>query len=216
VFGREVNGQHERQSAWAVQRIRLEIAYILRDQFGDRANVAAHLQETLKRGQSAEIVALSLFSPGAPLLDQIQASPMEIGQQYRDWVAALHLAAARSDARDFVAVTSAMIDRPSHGIWSFQDVTNRAVVERLRRDPEAVRLVKDRLAGSPSASEIASLPRYLSEAGALDEEVNQRCAILLQQEAREPLPRAGYDAVDDSIRAVSRSLLEVVTPSFSP
>jgi len=134
---------------------------LLRDQFGDRADVAAHLQETLKRGQSAEIVALSLFSPGAPLLDQIQASPMEIGQQYRDWVAALHLAAARSDARDFVAVTSAMIDRPSHGIWSFQDVTNRAVVERLRRDPEAVRLVKDRLAGSPSASEIASLPRYL-------------------------------------------------------
>jgi hypothetical protein len=149
VFGREVNGQHERQSAWAVQRIRLEIAYILRDQFGDRADVAAHLQETLKRGQSAEIVALSLFSPGAPLLDQIQASPMEIGQQYRDWVAALHLAAARSDARDFVAVTSAMIDRPSHGIWSFQDVTNRAVVERLRRDPEAVKLVKDCPASAP-------------------------------------------------------------------
>jgi hypothetical protein len=90
------------------------------------------------------------------------------------------------------------------------------VVERLRRDPDAVRLFKDRLAGSPGASEVASLPRYLSAAGALDEEVHQRCTTLLQQEAREPLPRAGYDAVDDSIRAVSRSLLEVVTPSFSP
>jgi hypothetical protein len=30
------------------------------------------------------------------------------------------------------------------------------------------------------------------------------------------MPRAGYDAVDDSIRAVSQSLLEVVTPSFAP
>jgi hypothetical protein len=105
---------------------------------------------------------------------------------------------------------------PSHSIWSFQDVTNRAVVERLRRDSDAVRLVKHRLAGSPSASEIASLPRYLSAAGASDEEVNQRCAALLTHEARELLPRAGYDAVDDSIRAVSRSLLEVLTPSFSP
>jgi hypothetical protein len=42
-----------------------------------------------------------------------------------------------------------------------------------------------------------------------------RCT-LLQQEAEELLPRAGYDAVDDSIRAVSQSLLEVVTPPFSP
>jgi hypothetical protein len=216
VFGRDVHGQSERQSAWALRRIRLEIAYILRDQFRDRTDVAAHLRETLKRGHSAEIVALSLFSPDDPLLDQIQAVPMAIGQQYGDWVAALPVAAARSDAKDFVALISAMIDRPSHGIWSFQDITNRAVVERLRRDPDAVRLVKDRLAGSPSASEVASLPRYLSAAGALDEEVSQRCASLLQQEAREPLPRAGYDAVDDLIRAVSWSLLEVVTPSFSP
>lgn len=216
VFGREVNGQHQRQSAWAVQRIRLEIAYILRDQFRDRADVAAHLQEALKRGQSAEVVALSLFSPQDPLLDQIRIGPLEIGQQYSDWVTALHLAAARSEAKDFVAVTLMMINRPSHGIWSFQDVTNRAVVERLRRDPDSVGLVKDRLAGIPSASEIASLPRYLSAAGALDEEVNQRCAALLTQEARESLTRAGYDAIDDTIRAVSRSLLEVVTPSFSP
>jgi hypothetical protein len=216
VFGRQVNGRHQRQSAWSVQRIRLEIAYILRDQFRDRADVTAHLQEAFKRGQNAEIVALSLLNLDDPLLDQIQAGPMEVGARYSDWVAALHLAAARSDAKDFVAVTSAMINRPSYNIWSFQDVTNRAAVERLRRDSNAVRLVKDRLAGSPSTSEIASLPRYLSAAGALDEEVNQQCAALLTHEARELLPRAGYDAVDDSIRAVSRSLLEVVTPSFSP
>ena len=58
--------------------------------------------------------------------------------------------------------------------------------------------------------------KEMSAAGALDEGVHQRCTTLLQQEARQPLPRAGYDAVDDSIRAVSLSLLEVVTPSFSP
>ena len=114
------------------------------------------------------------------------------------------------------AATLAMINRLSHGIWSFQHVTSRVVVERLPRDPDAVRLVTDRLGGSLCVSEVASLPRYLSAAGALDEKVHQLSTMLLQQEAREPLPRAGYDAVDDSIRAVSRSLLKVVTPSFSP
>jgi hypothetical protein len=216
VFGRQVSGKHERQSPWEVQRLRLEIAYILRDQFRERDDVAARLQAAFKRGHSPEVVALSLFSPQDRLLDQIEIMPLEMGQQYSDWVTALHLAAARSDAKDFIAVTLGMINRPSHNIWSFQDVTNRVVVERLRGDPDAVKLIKDRLDGNPSTSEIASLPRYLSAAGALDEEVHQRCISLLQQEARQLLPRAGYDAIADAIRAVSGSLLDIVTPSFSP
>jgi hypothetical protein len=216
VLGREVHGQYERQSPWAVRRIRLEIAYILRTQFRDRADVRAHLQEILKQGQSAELVALALFEPSDPVLDQLRFEPMEIGQQFSDWVAALHLASARSKAGDFVDVMFAMINRPSHSIWDFQEVTNRAVVERLQRDSDVIRQLKDKLASEPSVSEIASLPRYLSAAGAMDGEVHERCRTLLQQEAQELLLRAGYDAVDNSIRSVSRSLLELVTPSFSP
>jgi hypothetical protein len=216
IFGREVTGQHKRQSRWEIERIQLEIAYILRDQFRYNSDVAAHLRETLKRGKSAEAVALTLFSPRDPFLDRIQNTPMEIGQQYSEWGAALHLAAARSNAKDFAAVTSAMINRPTQDIWNFQEVTNRAVMERLRRDPDAVGLFNDWLSGSPGPSEIASLPRFLSGAGALDDEVKEHCTRLLQQEAREPMARVGYDAVDDSIRAVSQSLLEVITPSFAP
>jgi hypothetical protein len=216
VFGRQVSGKHARQSAWAIQRVQLEIAYILRDHFRDNSDVAAHLQETLKRGSRPEIVALSLFNPRDPLLDGIRYTPMEIGQQYSDWATALHLSAARSSAQDFLTATLAMINRPSQDIWNFQDVTNRAVIERLRGDLDAVGLAKNWLSGNPGPSEIASLPRFLFGAGALDNEVKERCASLLRQEAREPLPRAGYDAVDDSIRAISRSLFEVMTPSCAP
>jgi hypothetical protein len=216
VFGRQITGQHERHSAWAVQRIQLEIAYILRDQYRDRADVAAHLQEAYKRGQRPEIVALSLFNPADPLLDQIQLEPLEIGRRYSDWVTALHLASVRSTPESFVAVVLEMINRSSHTNWDFQEVANRPVVERLARDPAAVESLKKRLMESLTTSEIASLPRYLSAAGALDAEVTQRCTVLLQQEAHELLPRAGYDAVDDSIRVISRSLLEVITPPFSP
>jgi hypothetical protein len=109
-----------------------------------------------------------------------------------------------------------MINRDAHRIWDFQEITNRAVVERLQRDSEAVRRLKDKLASNPTESETASLPRYLMAAGALDDEVHERCRSLLQGEARHVLPRAGYDAVDDSMRAVSRSLLEVLAPSLSP
>jgi hypothetical protein len=215
VFGREVTGQHQRHSAWDVDRIRLEIAYILRDHFRDRADVKARLREVIKRRRNAEIVALALVEPNDPLLDQLRYRPMEIGQQFSDWVTALHLASARGGGQEFVEVALAMINRDAHGIWYFQDIINRAVVERLQRDPEAVRSFKDKLASSPTESETASVPRYLTDAGAFDDDVLERCRSLLKDEVRHPLPRAGYDAVDDSTRAVARSLLEVLAPSFS-
>jgi hypothetical protein len=214
VFEREVSGRHQRQSAWAVQRIRLEIAYILRDHFPDRVDIKERLQEALKRGQSEGVVALALFEPNDPLLDQLRYGPRQIGQQFSDWVVAVHLASARSGAEEFAEVTLAMINRAAHRMWDFQEMTNRAVVERLQRDSEAVRRLKDKLASNPTENENASLPRYLMAAGALDDGVLELCRSLLQDEARHLLPRAGYDAVDDLTRAVSRSLLEVLAPSF--
>jgi hypothetical protein len=216
AFERKVHGRHERFSPWAVERIRLEIAYILRDHFRDRADMKERLRDAIKRWQGAEVVALALVEPNDPLLDQLRYGSGEIGQGFSGWVTALHLASARSAAEEFVEMVLAMIHRKSHGIWNFQEITNRSVVERLQRDPGAVQRFKDKLASNPTESETASLPRYLMAAGALDDAVHERCRLLLRDEARYALPRAGYDAVDDSTRAVSRSLLEVLAPSLSP
>jgi len=139
-----------------------------------------------------------------------------MGKQHSDWVTAVHLASARSGAEEFVDVALAMVNRDSHGIWRFQDVTNRAVVERLQRDAQVVLRLKEKLTSNPTESEIASLPRYLMSSGTSDDGLQELCRSLLQDEARHMLPRAGYDAVDDSTRAVSLSLLEVLAPSFSP
>ena len=215
VFGREISGQHERHSPWAVQRLQLEIAYVLRDQYRDRPDVISHVQNALKRGQRPEVVALSLLVPSDALLGQIEIAPIDIGQQHSDWVTAVHLSAARSSPDDFARVVLAMISRPSRTNWDFQEVVNRAVVERLGRDGAAAGLLKSRLMESSDPSEIASLPRYLSAAGALDTEITQRCAEQLQFEGQVPVPRAGFDAVEESVRSVSRSLLDVITPSLS-
>jgi hypothetical protein len=173
------------------------------------------LREAIKRGRSTDVVALALVEPNDPMLDRLRYGPKEIAQHFSDWVTALHLASARSGAEEFVSVTLAMINRDAHGIWNFQEITNRTVVERLQRNPEAVRRLKEKLASNPTESETASLPRYLVAAGAFDD-VHERCRSLLRNEARYLLPRAGYDAVDDSTRAVSWSLLEVLSPSLAP
>ncbi|TAI63415.1 hypothetical protein CWO89_24335 [Bradyrhizobium sp. Leo170] len=216
VFGRRDIKSDKHHSPWDVRRIRLESAYIFRDHFRDRADIKEGLREAAKTRQETATLALALVDPNDPLVDQFPHKPMELARDYSDWVASVHLASARSGAEEFVEATLAMINRDAHNTWDFQAITNRAVTERLQRDPEAVRRLKDKLASNPTESEIASLPRYLMAAGALDDEVNERCRTLLQGEVHHPLPRAGYDAIDDSIRAVSQSLLEVLTPSVSP
>jgi hypothetical protein len=216
VFGPQDIKSQKHHSPWDVRRIRLESAYIFRDHFRDRADVKEGLREATKNRPETAIVALALVDPNDPLLDQLPYKPMGIARQYSDWVASLHLASARSGAEEFVEATLAMINRDAHSIWNFQEITNRAVTERLQLDPVAVRRLKDKLASNPTESEITSLPRYLMAARALDDEVSERCRTLLQDEVRYPLPRAGYDAIDDSTRAVSQSLLEVLTPSVSP
>ena len=91
------------------------------------------------------------------------------------------------------------------------------LLQELRGDSESAHKTQSlELSRNQTTSEIASLPRYLSAANVLDADIRLKCTSLLQREAEEPMARAGYDAFDDTIRAMSLSLLEVLTPSFSP
>jgi energy-coupling factor transporter ATP-binding protein EcfA2 len=216
VFSPDLRGADIRYSPWHVTRIRLEVAYIIRDHFPTRMEVKERLQEAFARGQHNVMVALLLLAPGDSLFAQFRYGPKEIIQDYGDWVAAVHLAAARSNADEFVEIVYSMVNREDHGIWDFQEIANRAVIERLQRDADVVQGFKTKLACQPSECEIASLPRYLMAAGALDADVVQQCRVLLSDERRRLLPKAGYDAIADSTRTVSISLLEILAPSLSP
>lgn len=216
VFDRPDVFSHKHHSPWDIRRIRLECAYIFRDHFHDRADVKERLRRAVETRQEIAVVALALLDPCDPLLNQPQFEPMEIIRQHSDLVTSLHLASARYGAEAFSQITLAMINRSLHHIWNFQEITNRAVTERLKRDCEATRCLKKILLSNPNENEIASIPRILMTAGVLDEEVSERCRTLLQAELRHPFPRAGYDAIDNSIRALPQSLLDVLTPSLSP
>lgn len=94
-------------------------------------------------------------------------------------------------------------------------VSKITVRTRLRSDEEVVQRLRATVIGSPTAGELASLPRYLLAAGALDTALSEHCSSRLQEESRRALPRAGYDAIENQVRAISQSLLDVLARSFS-
>lgn len=206
-------GKYARHSPWAVHRIRIEISYILRDHFDQREDVRDRLREDAQRtGDSAAIIALVVNNPEDPFLSKLQYTPLQIGQEHGDWVAAIHLGSAQSDADTFVKIVCGMLNRNYHNIWDFQETVNAAAIERLRRDAPAAQQLKEILAQQCTENERASLPRLLAAAGLMDKDLYDRCRYLLQYERKNyPHVRAGYDAIDDSIRAVSQSLLDSIS-----
>jgi hypothetical protein len=216
MFEHDVKGRHKRQSPWDVHRSRLEVAYILRDNFRDVDEVKKRIHEEFKRKQTPAVVALALVEPNNPMLSRLSHTPSQIGIQFADWVAAVHLASVTSGPDEFMEVILAMVNRDTHGIWDFQDVINRAIVEKLHNDAHVAQRFEDKLASNPTVNERASLPRYLMSAGLASHRLVDRCRSLLRDEAGQLFPTAGYDAVDGSFRAISQSLLEVLAPSLSP
>lgn len=214
-FDREAGKSSPHESPWNTNKLRLEIAYILRDQFPHRSDVIDHVREAfIRHSYTAELVALTLLDPSDSRLRTIPHRPTEIAERFSDWVAATHFANVCIEVDEFINVLLRMINRESRRIWDFQDICNRAIADRLRRDVVAVQGVRDKLESNPTEHEIASLPRLLASAGVLDEDAHKTCRSLLGEEAKRVLPTAGYDAIEDAIRGVSESLLDVLAPSF--
>jgi hypothetical protein len=201
-----------RLSHWHAQRNQWEVPYVLRQHFADSEEVKERLR-TLFRRNGPAVAALVMLAPADPALSQLRP-PLEIGQETRDWPVALHVAAARSDADEFVMVLRAMLSRPLTTIWHFQDITNRAVVDRLQRDSAVVDVLRQILTSDPSDSERASIPRYLRAAGRLDEDLLGQCRQLLRAEESRRIPQAGYDAISDEVRGIALSLLDALGPTF--
>ena len=99
-----------------------------------------------------------------------------------DWVTSIHVAAVRSTPKEFVDMVSAMVNRTYTSIWDFQEITNRAIVERLQHDSDFLSQLKARLGKDPTGSELATFPRYLSAAGNFDSEIKEQCLAGLNLE----------------------------------
>ncbi|WP_205968758.1 hypothetical protein, partial [Pseudomonas viridiflava] len=88
---------------------------------------------------------------------------------------AIIVGAERFNSIKLEGIVRAMVNRPTHSLWDFQDRINYVVKSRIGADDEFASLVSARLASSPSESEISSYSRYLASAGRLNEETHEHC-----------------------------------------
>jgi hypothetical protein len=200
------------RSPWSDRALAFEATYILRDQFGANLDISLDLHDrfiTLKDSEHA--MMLAIYDPSHNAFRSLKILPLTLGTEHHEWAAACTISAGSQGSSDFVEVLRAMINRENHSSWDFQEYTNIAVLERLARDPEAVKIIMHVLAGEVTGSEVASLPRYLAETGPFDEAL----LIILRQKLdffsrRKGVVIAGYDALANEIRPISHSLLDAL------
>jgi hypothetical protein len=201
-----------RHSQWTNRAQAFEAAYILRDQFGAKPDISRSLyDEFIKRENGYRAMVLAIYDPGHDVFGKLEIPPLMLGTEHYQWAAACTISAGSQSSAEFIEVLRAMINRDTHDLWDFQEYTNIAVLGRLARDPEAVKILMQELAGDVTNSEAASLPRYLASTGPFNEVVLAALRRKLDFfSRRKGVVVAGYDALANEIRPISHSLLDAL------
>lgn len=200
------------RSPWTTRAQKFEAAYILHEQFGARPDISRSLHDSLmKRKDGYRAMVLAIYDPGHDVFGTLKISPLMLGTDHHDWATACTISAGTQVSSEFIEVLRAMINRDTHDLWDFQEYTNIAVLGRLARDPEAVKLLMHVLAGEVTGSEAASLSRYLAATGPFDDAVLSALRKKLDFfSRRKGVVVAGYDALANEIRPISHSLLDAL------
>lgn len=197
---------------WGSYQSYFEAAHILKDQFSGDSDILSQLSDGAKRSDYKHCVAaLAIYAPETRLLDSITSRLSEAVEKYQAFCTPIIVAAAKSNCDDFLKLLSLMINRPHHSTWDFQDRINSAVRGRIISDHEISKHIKQTLEKKPTESEIASLSRYLVSTGHLDQKTYELCQSLLnQRNTYRGIPFHGFDAIMDTVRPVTHSLLDVL------
>lgn len=198
--------------SWHRMQSYFEASYILRQQFSENGDVLAQLQSTVcESGFQHGVAALAIYDPGNPSLDKVVSAVSNDDHDYESFVGPILVGVQRLQSVKLEKLVRAMINRPSHSLWDFQDRVNYAIKSRIGTDDEFAGLIGARLASSSSESEISSYSRYLASAGRLNEETHGHCLRLLNARSSSLcIPAHGYDSTADVVRPVVHSLLDVL------
>ncbi|WP_423600021.1 NACHT domain-containing protein [Roseateles sp. MS654] len=188
-----------------------EVAEILRTHFPEDKAVRQGLVTLFNQGNNAvSAIALAVYAPDATEFDTAPATNRY--HHFADWAVVVLVSAARDNASRFVELLKRMVTRECPMQFDAQDSINRAVHERLQRDPEVVDLLSQQLRSDVDGSISGSFARYLASAGKLDESARAAALGLLQSLAADQrLVVVAYDAVAASPRALRATLLDAVT-----
>lgn len=188
-----------------------EIGAVLRTHFPSDTEVQKRLVIMYKQRPSAEMaVTLAVYSPHAAELPMMKVQ--DLGQNFGDWAAAVHVAACRADSCEFTVLLEAMVTREFRSEFDAQKITNLAVQERLQRDSELQRMLGANLQSNIDRSISGSFARYLAAVGKLHAIERANVVELLRAvTADQSLPLAGYDAIADEWRCTRATLLDALS-----
>jgi hypothetical protein len=112
---------------------------------------------------------------------------------------------------EFANVLLSMINRTRGTWWDFLPMTIEPIVRRLMASPSVLERLRIHLFEQPSSSDIASLPRLMSQADGLDAGTRTWCEGIVRREmSREHLPKFGMDVSVGAIRPVVYPLLDAL------
>lgn len=201
-----------RSGTWSNYQAYFESSYILRDHFRGDKDLSEQLQMINKDNDFRYgIAAMAIYEPLNPCLDNIAKKVLSEIETPKDFVVPLIIASSRFESDKVGILARKMINRSNHSIWDFQDRINSVLKSRISTDEEFVNRIKIWLTSTPSESEISSFSRYLASAGKLDEEMQNLCLHFLnERNICSVIPAHGFDALANSVRPVTHSLLDVL------
>ncbi|MCU1720920.1 NACHT domain-containing protein [Pseudomonas sp. 5P_5.1_Bac1] len=202
----------DKDRSWNRLQSYYEASYILRHQFPQNVNILAQLQSiAFESNFKSGIAALAIYAPHNQSLNEVVSALTYDDRDDHSFVTPIIIGTERLEGEKLEKLVSAMVNRPRHSLWSFQDRINYAIKFRISTDSEFSGLISERLRSSSSASEISSYSRYLASTGKLNEESHAYCLSLLNSGYSSlRIPPHGYDSTADAVRPVAHSLLDVL------
>jgi len=191
-------------------RTKISSIEVLKEMFPTDTEILECLRENADKRQSHEdLLLLSLLSPADPVFDKQREPLLDLGTSRGWWCLAISRASALLDENAFFEVFQASINRGFRSPWHFQEVMNKIVLSKLRDNPALYQLMRGSIFGTPN--ERASFSRFASLSGTEDPNLIGDLRQLLDEEHnRQKVCSAGFDAVDDTVRAVPLALVDAL------
>jgi len=194
-------------------------AEILAESFAGDDRVYSKLLETMPIARNGPwllvrpqlAVALSLGWPESPFVDELYRQALREPGSVGDYAAFFETTLSQCPANEFPRrlqrhfAASGVVGNPY-----ISRALIRAVVRRLKRDPEAALALLSALTDSLQPSEKASIARSLATANGLSPELADFCSREIGNQIGLDWPELGFDVASAEVRGVILSLLDAL------
>ena len=204
-------------SPWSSFTSRSTAGEILGRNFADDDTILEQLAGRLNRKLEDEgaIAALCEGWPTSETLRRI-ADRLDAESSHLFTPVALKLVFTISPPIRVASVTSDVAERFFGDLWEAPSYWVPNLVRRLQADDDVFNFLSGRLAENPSPGEKASLPRLLTRARGLSDDIRVWCIDeITRGERDDAIAEVGMDLVAGEYRVVRQSLMDVLTATNS-